>query len=147
MRAWCLSDGCPYSKPEGVYKLDAAEVRAWCEATGRTGRCGPRELGGKKDKSRDASGEPRDPKERKLYWDARKAKVMAMLAEGTALDAAEVRTANVRKVSAVKQGLLSLPSKVAGRLAHRSQREIETELTDAVRALLTEFAAGEFDGE
>ena len=137
--------GCPHEKRKGSYVFQELAVKAWMKEKGYTGETGwPK---GNKQTGTLASGEPIDPKERKLFWDAKAARVRAMKLEGTVLDADEVRTANMRKISAVKQGLLSLPSRVAGRLAHRNQREIEVELTDEVRLLLTEFAEGKFQGE
>lgn len=54
----------------------------------------------------------------------------------------EVRQQNLRKLAVVRAGLLSLPGKLAGRIAHRDVREVHQELDKGVRELLALFASG-----
>ena len=101
--------------------------------TGRPGR--PKEL-------EPTTGEPVDPKERKAYWDARKAKVAALKAEGSVVERAVVERETLAKIAAVKHGLLSQPARYAQRLLScRNARELQAEWTDINRELLHEFAA------
>ena len=140
VRRWCKDDGCPHDKVKDCYKLSVTEVKEWLEAAGVSTDTGPRSQTNRKPNT--DTNEPIDNKEKKLYWDARKAKMQALIAEGKVIDAAEVKARSLRQIAAVKQGLMTLPAKVSGPLAHKSARELESGLTDAVRELLDEFAEG-----
>lgn len=128
-------DGLPHERGQDLeYLFNLEEAKAWHLANRRqTG------------KKVDADGEePKDAKERKLWYEARKVKLQVLKAEGLLLDASEVRSANVAKVAAVRHGLLSQPTQNATRLfACETVRELELIWLELNRGLLREFAGEE----
>jgi hypothetical protein len=85
---------------------------------------------------------PEDPKERKLFWDAAKAEIVVRKSLGQMVPAEEVQRGRVRRVEAIKAGLLSLPGMVSDRLVGLDSIEIDQELNKAVRRLLKQYAEG-----
>lgn len=140
LRKW-KKQGCPCDYDDhDALAWDLGAVRAWMAENGITGKPGR--------KRREVSeGEPVDPKERKLYWDARKAKVAAMKAEGAVVDRQEVERDLLAKIAAVRNGLLSQPARYAPRLlACSTVRELTAEWTEINRELLYEFAGDAVSG-
>lgn len=85
---------------------------------------------------------PEDPKERKLFWDAAKAEIVVRKSLGQMVPTEEVQRGRVRRVEAIKAGLLSLPGMVSDRLVGLDSIEIDQELNKAVRRLLKQYAEG-----
>jgi len=69
------------------------------------------------------------------------------LLRGQVVDKGEVQRERLQRIMSVKAKLLSMPGKMANRLAGRTIRDIQVELEREVREILAEFARGEEEEE
>ena len=137
LRRYVRERGCPHGRDEegrGCLRFDVAEVRAWMDEKGLTGKPGR------------PSAEPTgDAKERKAHYDAEIARLKMLKLEGQLIERAEVERGRLARIAAVRQGLLNQPRRSAGILfAAKTERDLEALWTDMNRELLNEFADGAY---
>ena len=128
--------GCPHHKGpgrSGMYTFDRDEVVSWMEAVGRDGVQGgsPDELNTLVKRANLAIKNLEVTKRKRLEAAAR----------GELLDARDVETGRLERIALVRQGLLSMPGKLAPRLVGREVAEIQREIEREVSAMLDQFAA------
>jgi phage terminase Nu1 subunit (DNA packaging protein) len=127
----------PIGGKQALFHLE--RCKAWMEEKGYTGKIGRpsgRESEGSKD-LKDQLAEAKIQKERLL---AERHKLSLDIAKRAVLPVAEVMEGRLQRIAVVKAGLLSLPGKLAQRLAMRSAGEVQVELEREIHQLLAEFA-------
>lgn len=164
VRGW-KRRGCPHGTRRGPKGRELCfnpdEVLAWCQANGITGAMGRPRAGATPSRA-SVGAKPGDPRstekpllERpdgsmKSQLDAAELRRRNALASkhefqlavlrGQYTLTAEVESANVRKLVALRARLLAIAGKVAGRLDGKPAREVERVVGDEVRSALAELS-------
>lgn len=115
-------------------KFDEGEVAAWMKTNRKTGKPGrPQTEDGK---------EFMAAKIRKENALATRYEIEIDQIRGKLLNKSDVESSNVQKVSALRNGLLSLPASLAPGLEGLGAAEIQAEIEGAVKNLLEQFSKG-----
>lgn len=147
LRRWAKA-GCPHEGGgDQPYLFDRAAVLAWMDETGRTGQRGRPAAGTAPDDQGGGLGPTRKIREataavnlRLKRLDAQRKERIERTAMGLLIPVDEVERGRLQRIAAVKAGLLSLPGKLAPRIANRDATEIQAEIEREVYSLLREFA-------
>lgn len=144
LRRWA-ADGCPHQGGgDQPYQFDLAAVVAWSQQNGRTGERGRPALGVSPEDIRNGTAglnlrlKRLDADLKRL--DAQRKERIERTAMGQLVPVDEVERGRIQRIAIVKTGLLSLPGKLAARLANREAPEIQAEIEREVIGLLAQFA-------
>jgi phage terminase Nu1 subunit (DNA packaging protein) len=85
--------------------------------------------------------EPKALRDKKDYWLAKKYEIQVKKERGELIPLEEVRQERLQRIEAVRAGLFSLPARLSGVCAGRSETEIQDEIESAINDLLERFAA------
>lgn len=146
--AWCKR-GCPHKREKrgtgARYTLSfkIEDVDAWLREKWK----GPYDTSTRSrsasQKTEAAAGdeEPKALRDKKDYWLAKKYEIQVKKERGELIPLEEVRQERLQRIEAVRAGLFSLPARLSGVCAGRSESEIQDEIESAINDLLERFAA------
>jgi phage terminase Nu1 subunit (DNA packaging protein) len=135
--------GCPHedrgSKKRPQHFFDPVDVDNWL----RDKCLGPYNKSGRSSAgNREATDEePKALRDKKDYWLAKKYEIQVKKERGELIPLEEVRQERLQRIEAVRAGLFSLPARLSGVCAGRSETEIQDEIESAINDLLERFAA------